>query len=476
MIRKSDDSKQIQYTSGPVNTLLSQVTSPSQVAYQWLFRRVLFVVADSAAALYPTGPLQGALGHFVTIPDAANLDKMFNSCAPPRAPPLYTYAEPCRVLHLPVEIVLAILEAGYYTDDLHQDTRFLLSTALISKGWSLAAQMLLFRHVSVHSHVAFNVLFKAISSHVTRGKRLARHVRSLSAVLDPQQPGRLHALSFAHAVSLFPNLSKLDLTFYPPPKLCPLNERESEPFFALENEALSILRSGPRITTLRLANWSSDTSLFGKLLSLYRRTLRTISLRGTPASYSASSASSPLPTPLCPLNLTLEPSLTLASALVGWLTDPSTAPLVRALEFVRQPEPVVLATLLAAHGTTLTALALPTLTTADVAVIAAHGCSRLEALRTEHPYAALPRPTLRARLRHAALAAAPALALAHEEARMRGRLESMSVVLWRRDKEERAAVRALKVLCAQLGIRAEFELDVIAFRARFWAGAIQPLV
>jgi hypothetical protein len=331
--------------------------------------------------------------------------------------------------------------------------------------------MLLFRHVSIRSHVVFNALFNAISSHPTRGQRLARHVRSLSAVLDPQQPGRLHALSFARAVSLFPNLSELDLTFYPAPKPCQLHEREAEPFLALEDEALSIVRSGPRrITVLRLANWSSDTSLLGTLLSLYHRTLRTLSLRGMPASFLVPPASPPLSAPPCPLNLTLEPSLALVPALAGWFTDPSTA--IRALEFTRQPEPAVLAAMLAAHGATLTALALPTLTAADAEAIAAHGCYRLEVLRAEHPYAALPPPPLRARLRHVALAAAPALALVREEAHGRGRLESMSVVLWRGDEEERATVRLLKVLCAQLGVRAEFERDVVAFRARFWAGTL----
>ena len=336
--------------------------------------------------------------------------------------------------------------------------------------------MLLFRHVSIRSHVAFNALFNAISSHATRGKHLARHVRSLSAVLDPKQPGRLHGLCFARAVSLFPNLSGLDLALYPPQKPCPSNEPEAEPFFALEDDALSILRSGPRITVLRLANWSSDTSLLGTLLSLYHPTLRILSLCGTPASFSAPPASPLLLTPQCPLDLTLEPSLALVPALVGWFTDPNTAPLVRTLEFTRQPEPAVLAALLAAHGATLTALALPTLTATDAAVISAHGGSRFEALRTEHPYAALPPPPLRARLRHAALAAAPALALVREEARARGRLESVSVVLWRGDEEERATVRLLKVHCAHLGVRAEFERDVVAFRARFWAGAVQPLV
>lgn len=114
--------------------------------------------------------------------------------------------------------------------------------------------MLLFRHVSLRSHVAFNALFNAISSNGSREKHLSRHVQYLSAALDPQQPGHLHALSFAQAVSLFPNLSELNVTFYPLPKPFPSNEREGEPFVALEDESLSILRSGPRITSLHLAN------------------------------------------------------------------------------------------------------------------------------------------------------------------------------------------------------------------------------
>jgi hypothetical protein len=385
---------------------------------------------------------------------------------------LNTYAKPARALHIPVEIVLAILEAGFYPHDLYRDTGFLQSAALISKCWSWAAQMLLFRHVSIRSHAAFNALFDAISSNATREKCLARYVRSLSAVLDPQQPGSLHAISFAHAASLFPNLSELDLSFYPPQKPCALNESEGKPFYALGDEALSILRSGPPITALRLANWSNDMSLLGTLLSLYPSTLRTLSLRGTPASFCVPPVLPHLSTPWRSFSLTLEPSL----ALMDWLTDLRNPPLVHALEFIRQPEPAVLSALLAAHGGTLTTLALPTLTVADAAEVAAYVCPHLEALRTEHPYAALPPRLLSARLRHVALAAAPALALVREEVRVRGRSESMSVVLWRGDKEELVVVRVLKALCAQLGIRIEFKRDVVAFRMRFWAGAAQPLV
>jgi len=63
----------------------------------------------------------------------------------------------------------------------------------------------------------------------------------------------------------------------------------------------------------------------------------------------------------------LEPSLTLASTLMGWLTDPRNPPLICALKLIHQPEPAVLAASLAMHSATLTMLALPMLTAADTA-------------------------------------------------------------------------------------------------------------
>ncbi|KAI9432058.1 hypothetical protein H4582DRAFT_1124521 [Lactarius indigo] len=126
---------------------------------------------------------------------------------------------------------------------------FLLSAALVSKGWSPAVQMLLFRHV-LRSHVAFN----PVSSHGIHGKRLAVHVWSLT---------------------LYWILNSLDIcTRFLSLRLYQLNEREDKPFIALEDEALSILLWA-RTTTLSLANWSSDESLLGSLLLLYHRTLRT---------------------------------------------------------------------------------------------------------------------------------------------------------------------------------------------------------
>lgn len=394
---------------------------------------------------------------------------------------------PRRVLPCPVEIIFAILEAGCHIHDLQQDTQFLLNASLVSRSWSLPAQMLLFRHVIIRSQAAFIALRNATSSNEMRGNDLARHVRSLSVTLDPGQPGCLQTHSFSYAVSWFPNLKSLDLAFYSSSKATPSYQSDSKPFLFLKDEEISILRSGPIITVLRLSNWSGDRSLLDRFLTLYNSSLRTLALRGTPFSFPAPTTSLSA-TPLHPLHLTLEPPL--APALLDWLTNPAVRPHLRALEFTRQPHHVALAALLSAHGDSLAALALPMLTTADAALVAAHTRFRLEALRMEHPYAALPPQRAHLRLRQAALAPGPALALVRREIRARraagddididgsasgggGRLQHLSVMLWRGHEDEPGVVRALRLACAQLGVCLEFERDVRAFRTLFWAGVVQ---
>ena len=137
------------------------------------------------------------------------------------------------------------------------------------------------------------------------------------------------------------------------------------------------------------------------------------------------------------------------------------------------------------HDNTFTALALPTLTTADAAFITANAVDRLESLRIEHPYAALPpRCTC---IRHAALALGPALVLVRWDmcthagddfnghARVRvtcGRLERLSVMLWYVHGEELGVVSRLRFACARLGIQIGFERDIRAFGTQFYPGVM----
>ena len=227
--------------------------------------------------------------------------------------------------------------------------------------------MLLFRHVVIRSQAACAAFFNAISSNGLHGKDFVRHVRSLGVTLDPEQPGCLQSLSFARVAALLPGLTTFGLACYSHSKTMNSYQRDTEPFLILRDEEVSILRAGPVITTLRLTNWSADRSLFNKLLELYHPSLRTLSLRGAPSSFPLLTTLVPT-TPLQPLHLALEPPL--APALRDWLINPTNRPRVRAFEFTRRPEPAVLAALLTAHGNTLTALALPTLTAADAGLVA----------------------------------------------------------------------------------------------------------
>ena len=126
---------------------------------------------------------------------------------------------------------------------------------------------------------------------------------------------------------------------------------------------MSILRTGPLITGLRLANWSDDRTLLNKLLSLYHtsiRTIRTPSRRGrdsmpqsfiplTTTTTSRSVANNPLHT----LHLTLEAPVSLA--LLDWLTksNPTIRPRVLELELRRCPDPAVFTELLAVRNTNI---------------------------------------------------------------------------------------------------------------------------
>lgn len=113
-------------------------------------------------------------------------------------------------LTFPVEIIFTDLVTGYYTHDRYQDTQLLLSASLVDRSWAPAAP---FRHDVIRYPLPIGLYcpVQRIPSNGPRGKNFERHVQSLSATLDPEQPRCLQPLSFA---CLFPNLTTLDLACY----------------------------------------------------------------------------------------------------------------------------------------------------------------------------------------------------------------------------------------------------------------------
>jgi len=162
----------------------------------------------------------------------------------------------------PIDIIFANLEAGYYTHDSQQDTHFLPIASLVCRSWSRPAQVLLLRRIASLT----SGFCDSISSNRSCRKNLACHV----------QPGCLQLRSFAHAISLLPGLTILDLACYSRPSSSSY-QHDSKPFVVLRDEKVSILRGGPAITVLRVENWSDDTSVLDKLLNLYHPSLCTLS-------------------------------------------------------------------------------------------------------------------------------------------------------------------------------------------------------
>ncbi|KAI0066704.1 hypothetical protein BV25DRAFT_1835684 [Artomyces pyxidatus] len=375
---------------------------------------------------------------------------------PPR-PPLRSTAA-CRHVPLPAEVILYILELASTTATLQVDTSALLAASLVCRSWSVPGQSLLFRHIDLRSQPSYAAFAAAVSPATPRGRALAQGIRSMRAVLDPAQPLYLRARSFAHAVTLCPKLRAIELSCYgtpPPPatKAC-----DARTFF--DEQALAYLRAGPAVSSLRFANWSSDTDALPSLLAVYPA-LHTLSVRGA-----ADVIAAPLPALHAPaLHVALEPPL--APALLDWL---ATGPPVRSIDFTRQPSPELLERVLKVHGPTLAGLALPSLFPATRALVRAH-CPRLAALRVEHAWtSASVFADAPDALRHVAFGTDLETSLAPVLAFVRAHpgVERVQMMLWKRSPGERDChpqLEELRALCAERGIEFGVDTDVRAFRA-----------
>ncbi|KAI0041000.1 hypothetical protein FA95DRAFT_1502018 [Auriscalpium vulgare] len=398
---------------------------------------------------------------------------------PPRLPiPSPQHSAPaCKPVNLPTEVILTILEAAYLTPTLQPDRRLLTTASGVCRSWSGPAQALLFRDVVLHSELAYAAFMSATRPCTPRGLAHARCVRTLHAIVDNAQPGGLRAVSFAGAVGRCPNLQDVDLSCFGAP---PVPESESAPtasrtstapsgagahaFF--DAHALALLRTGPALASLRLANWSHDPALLAQLLAVYPA-VRALALRGTAAGLRRVPAG-PLPHGL---RLTLQPPA--PPALLRWLAD-CPAPALRTLEFTRQPPAAVLERLLAAHGPTLRALAVPSLLASARALVRAR-CPRLAVLRVEHPWTspavfkdAPPACALR-RVAFGADADTP-LRPVIEFVRAQPGVERVLMMLWTRRAGEQARpahpqLDELREVCAQRGVQFAVETDARVFRA-----------
>ncbi|KAE9401003.1 hypothetical protein BT96DRAFT_919134 [Gymnopus androsaceus JB14] len=374
----------------------------------------------------------------------------------------------CYASRIPPEIILLILESAYDDEDVESNNNkgMLRSFALVCRDWALPAQKLLFRHASLNSLADYLAFSSATNRSTERGRVLGDAVRSMRASLDPNQPSSLSQLSFAHAVTLCPNLHALDISLYG--CVSPGNDivgspdtlRMRRPAPSFDEAALALLKSGPRISTLRFSNWSENRQSITQLLSVWT-TLTTLVIGGT-APELPSPVSEPFPCALQELGINFQtcPSVDF----FRWLLHNSMDTLC-ALEVEREPSsPDVLLYLIDTHCATLQSLSLPTCTRATARVI--EKCTRLHGFSVEDGGSfPLALKKLSSRVGHVGFGLNKEMSMQSvlEAVKANESLQAVTVNLWNDGKLHRQ-LPSLKMACALRGIDLRITHDIRAFR------------
>ncbi|KAJ4470829.1 hypothetical protein J3R30DRAFT_1127092 [Lentinula aciculospora] len=284
--------------------------------------------------------------------------------------PTLSTTEQCYPSRIPLEVIMIIMDAAYDEEDIESNKGLLGSLALVCRDWSLPAQRLLFRHVSLDSQAHHRAFASATDRSTERGRVLGDAVRSMRASLDPNQPGGLSQLDFADAVIRCPNLHELGIGLYgcvPPGDDVvgsPDTLRMRRPASSFDEDALALLRSGPSITTLRFSNWSENRQSITQLLGVWS-SLKSLVISGTPPEL-PSPVSEPFPGALEKLRMNFQTSPSVD--FLRWLLHNS-GDTLRTLEFEREPSTTVLHYLIHSHHATLTSLSLPTCSRATARVL-----------------------------------------------------------------------------------------------------------
>ena len=355
---------------------------------------------------------------------------------------------------VPAEIVVAILEAAYATGNTINDTKTLASCALVCKDWSIIAQRILFRNVSLSSEPQLEGFMAALDRSTPRGRVLAQTVDSLHCVVDTKQPRGISQDAFARAVLHCPNLSALSLAVYGGSVT---RAKASSLFF--DDDTLSLLQTGPRVTALRFDNWSDDAYALSRLLEAFPR-VRNLAIAGTvPALYAPAEVPAACALDRLEMNFQNSPSI----EFVQWLLDSST---LRALDCKRSPAPQLLEYILRTHGETLESLSLPSCASCECAD-ALSRCVRLQELRLEDLWTAsnahLEVPSGLARLAFA-LRKDSALDAVVAAVRHSSALDTITVHV-APDARAHAQLPDLQIACALQGVALDVVPDLQTLRA-----------
>lgn len=373
---------------------------------------------------------------------------------------------------LPVEVISTILEAAYFADDMEPDVQLLSACSLVCRSWRTPSQLLLFRQVSLRSTSSFRAFISAISRPAEHSRTLSNAVVRIRAVWDHQHPDQLSHRALALAVGSCPNLYELDLSIYGCDVVEPLQSTEgtSRIFRAapsIDESILSMLRSGPRIRSLKIANWSDNGEISYQLLSSVWSSLEFLTLRGKAPCLPVAGDCLVVPFNSALQSLRLGGNISAHTEFLEWLMANSRHNL-KSLELETMPDTEALTAILRLCGRHLESVSLASCTTRDQA-IALQACRNLKEFKVEtsaaspllHTLDQLPNS-----VEHVAftLGIDTPLYLMIKFIKARRSLKSVTVCVWK-SGETHKELPVLRMACAWRGVNLVVLRDMRGFRA-----------
>lgn len=425
--------------------------------------RTFSPVGPSISSFYPTPrPVQHDILSQIYFMPARDAPASSTTTPMPHQTPTAQSGVP----QMPLELILSFIEAACAEGDHDAHVELLRNCSLVCRSWSLGAQKMLFREVTLRSQRSSELFMNAVDRLTAHGQALGDAVKRLRVAIDHNQPSGLHQHSFALAVTMCPNLSHLELSLYgcaePGQDIVgsPDVSRLRRPAPSFDEQTLTLLKTGSRIDSLHFDNWSENQQAIFQMLDIWPA-LFFLSIGGTPPR-PLHNLPPPFSCALVGLRLNFQ---TLPSVdFMEWLLHNSTSSL-QMLQFDRDPTHAVLEYLMAAHGPTLRAIALPGFTTPEVVSLLT-GAVHLRELRTESPscpiavYKKLPRE-----LKHLSLGLDrdTSLNVVIDMIKSRHALETVDIHLWD-NGQHHALLSPLKMTCAYQGIALNLTHDLRLFR------------
>lgn len=361
--------------------------------------------------------------------------------------------------HVPLEVIMHIMELA--CDDRDSDKHVLAACSLVCRDWAPYAQKLLFRHVSLSTQRHYEIFRTAVDRSTVHGRVLSEAVVSLRVTLDHKDPLQLISRSFAHAMTLCPNLEQLSVSLFGNDCLAESglsNTRHQAGASTFDEDTLALLKTGPAITSLQFDNFSDDGRALSELLGVWP-TLKRLSIGGTPPQLPPVS-----PSPACSfdqlrLNFQRSPSV----LFMEWLLLNSHS--LKELDFVRRPSAELMEYLVETHSATLETYLAPVCPSPQAKVIEL--CSALKGLVVERPFStSLRAKNLSDKLEHLGFGLDKEMSLISilETVKAKPALKAITVYLWR-DGAKHPQLSSLKIACAFRGINLQLTDDVHVFRA-----------